>query len=158
MWSLGADLATHADGRGELVLAFTYRGVSYRQAMALRSEPARFGGVRWFVVCPGCGGSCVRVWLRGVEPRCRRCAGVAWSSWSEREGDRSSRALGRLRGRFRAYQGHDPEDDEGDQWDLPSKPPAMKWRTYAELEDRHHEAMARLFRAFLGASARLGAP
>ncbi len=156
VWAIRAEFATYGGDRGELVLDFVADGVPCRPAVELRSEPARFGGVRWFAVCPECGGSCVRVWLRGTEPRCRRCAGVAWSSWSERDGDRATRALLRLRWHFRAYQGHEPEDDEGDLWSLPPKPPAMKWRTYAELEARHHEALVRQLRAFRAVSARLG--
>lgn len=155
VWALRAELVTYGGDRGELVLDFVADGVPCRPAVALRAEPARFGGVRWFAVCPGCGGACYRVWLRGTAPRCRRCAGVAWSSWSEREGDRATRALIRIRDRLRAYGG--TEDDSGDLWDLPDKPPKMRWAAYRELEVRHHEAVARQLRAFRTVCARLGA-
>lgn len=149
VWSFRASIATYGGDRGELELSFSSRGVPYRPTVELRSEPARFGGVRWFAVCPGCGKGCRRVWLRGLALRCRTCAGVAWSVWSEREGARAVRAASRVHARFYDYLGHAGGPD--DAWDMPEKPRTMKRRTFEDLEDRHREAIVRQLRSLTAA-------
>jgi hypothetical protein len=64
--------------------------------------PCRFGGLRPFFRCPGCGGRVMRLYGAGLLFRCRRCSGLGYQSQledaSQRAVTRAERTLARLGG------------------------------------------------------------
>lgn len=60
--------------------------ITARFSAVLRASTPHFGGVRWWLVCPACGGACaVLYWPRSVrrpDLRCRKCWGLAYASQS----------------------------------------------------------------------------
>ena len=56
-----------------------------RQYVDLHSTPLRFGGVRWWFSCPGCGRRCAKLHRprSGEEFYCRLCCGLTYRSCQE---------------------------------------------------------------------------
>lgn len=102
----------------------------------LRTTPQRFGGVRWWFVCPRTGRRTVKLFLpRGGHQFLSRGAyGLGYACQRE---NRMSRAQRQARKVYRALRGDGNWRDGA-----PPKPKGMRWRTYDRLAERldHHNA------------------
>jgi hypothetical protein len=149
-WRRGGDpvgwisVTVTLDGSLSGTLALTYRcnGVPFNHRFRLQAEPCRFGGERWFAICPATGSRAAKLYSLGgagfhARDRYHRVAyrSQRASSAVNRTLDRRNRIL------FKKLKGDDPC------W-VP-KPKWMRWKTYdhwkAQLnqaEDRMNEHLA----------------
>jgi hypothetical protein len=115
------------DNRGVLTLDYRLDGTPMHQAFALEGTPCRFGGRKWFAICPATGKRCSTLYSldgRGFQSRhvCRpayRC---------QNEGHLFDRAI-RQRNKVLRKLGT---------WDVDwqPKPKRMRWKTYGRLKYR----------------------
>ncbi|HBY1513290.1 TPA: hypothetical protein MIQ52_000387 [Klebsiella aerogenes] len=69
-----------------IMLWFTGESLSVRPpsgesiSVALATTSPRYGGVRWWYVCPECGKRKTSLYLSGTALRCRQCAGLHYAS------------------------------------------------------------------------------
>ena len=97
------------------------------ELVPFRRTATPFGGHRLWFTCLKCRKRC-RVLYGGPPFRCRCCHRIRYSSQSETELHRASRAM------LKIVQRLDPEAE----WDdLPFKPKGMHWRTYRRLAARY---------------------
>jgi hypothetical protein len=79
-----------------IMLRFTGESLSVRipsgesTPVALASTSPRYGGVRWWYVCPECGKRKTALYLSGTALQCRQCAGIYYVSQSKPGQRRSS--------------------------------------------------------------------
>ena len=97
--------------------------------IALTTSRPRFGGLRWWFVCPRQNRRVRTLYtpLGGRHFWCRRAYRLAYASQRETEYDRALRRARKLYLRL----GGDPADDE-----YPDKPKRMRWTTYNLLMDK----------------------
>ena len=97
--------------------------------IALTTSRPRFGGLRWWFVCPRQNRRVRTLYLPpgGRHFWCRRAYRLAYASQRETSFDR---ALRRARKLYRRLGG-DPADDQ-----YPDKPKRMRWTTYNRLIDK----------------------
>jgi len=123
-----------------------------QQEIALTSRPRHFGGKQWYFLCPRTGRPVSVVWM---PPGARRFASrKAWGrkvAYQSQFLDTTGRAHhGQQRIRARLIGSRDP-----DEWDLPSKPKRMRWKTY-KLHQRKFDQYEEILDAGLvAATARL---
>jgi hypothetical protein len=120
-----------------LVLSYRVTGGAQPEDVAdefplVTTEP-HYGGVRWWVLCLGCGRRVAKLYLPpGARRfRCRCCYRLAYQSQREAASDRWSRRARKLWRRIGADVGESPR--------YPSKPKWMRERTYWRI---WHEANA----------------
>lgn len=149
--SIGMSYSTGEDG-GWLRLKYTV--TSYHQDEPIRVEetfqlvkrPQPFGGFRWFVLCPQLQTLCRVLYKPPGATRFRSRKGfrsrLAYRSQSGGRYDRWLRARDRLKAKVLRAGPADFREKYAD-WDLPPKPPWMRWATYnrlsgqwADLEDK----------------------
>ncbi|MGE0044902.1 MAG: hypothetical protein AB7J28_01735 [Hyphomonadaceae bacterium] len=103
-------------------------------------RPCRFGGVRPFFTCPGCGRMILNLHLTNGRFRCRTCARLTYATRRERARDRHLRAANRLRRKLGG--------EAGCQSLFGQRPKGMRVRTYerivAEIERREALSMEEL--------------
>jgi hypothetical protein len=107
---------------------FTREGqTSSRQEGSLKLTSCRFGGMRRWFSCPGCGRRCTRLFLppRRSRYECSRCHGLRYRSQRLLSPDRWSRRAEKIVARLGG------EADDG----LVYKPRGMHWRTFHRLMD-----------------------
>ncbi|MDB5379950.1 MAG: hypothetical protein JWR00_4396, partial [Rubritepida sp.] len=108
-----------------------------QQVVEMESTPCRFGGRRWWWVCPATGRRCATLYLpnggKQFLSRGRGAYRLAYSSQRETEMTRTHRRLARLVGKLGGEYGR-PDDPP------PDRPKWMRMRTYdrllAEWEDQ----------------------
>ncbi|WP_437567759.1 hypothetical protein [Sorangium sp. So ce542] len=126
-----------ADAR--LVLAGTV-------ALPLETTRLASGGLRLWVRCPGCSARAAVLYLDAPGLRCRRCAGLVYSSRRQHPEQRVlEQALAR-RTTARAALGAGPDPREP----IPQPPPGVSFSTWVRRLDKLHEADAAV-QAALGA-------
>lgn len=100
------------------------------QTIQVEWSPCRFGGKRWWWVCPRTGARVTKLYLPngGLRFWSRQAYGLAYQStrgtWLDRAHGKAARLYRKLGGR---YQGLSSE--------FPEKPKGMHWRTYNVLCD-----------------------
>jgi hypothetical protein len=71
-----------------ITLRFTGESLSVRPpsgestVVVLATTSPRYGGVRWWYVCPECGKRKTALYLSGTALQCRQCAGIHYASQS----------------------------------------------------------------------------
>jgi hypothetical protein len=94
--------------------------------------PARFGGTRRLLGCPGCGRRCRALHFGPDRLRCRLCLGLRYRSQNSQPADRAMDQAAKIAKRLDPVEGHLLAIEE-----FPLKPPRMRWSTYWRLEERH---------------------
>lgn len=122
---------------GTLALSYRCNGVPFDQRFLLEAEPCRFGGERWFAICPATNSRAAKLYSLGgagfhARDRYRR---VAYRS------QRASSALNRILDRrnrilFKKLRGSDPG------W-VP-KPKWMRWKTYLHWKAQLNQAESQM--------------
>ncbi|BCW87521.1 hypothetical protein sos41_06510 [Alphaproteobacteria bacterium SO-S41] len=99
------------------------------QTVRMVSAPCRFGGVRWYFLCPSSGRRCAKLFLPNGALRFYSRASLRLAYDVTREGpmDRAHRRLARLYRKLgQRYQGPD--------WQWPFRPKGMRKRTFKRIE------------------------
>lgn len=112
----------------------------------LVASPGRFGGDRWFAICPRCGRRSLSLYVRRDALACRACHGLVYASQRLDPHWRAFFVSERLVGRFHDPDGRRSYEDFGVVclWD---KPPRMRWSTFGRLWAKYDKAADR-FRAW----------
>jgi hypothetical protein len=133
----------NSDGTGEFAIAFhKNKGPLIEQSIKLVATQPRFGGKRWWFVCPRTGRKCLFLYSVGDSQGffSRRALGLKYESQKENRWDRLLRRSGKVEERYGV-------PSWGDGW-FP-KPKGMHLRTYhnrlAELEWYQRRLDMRLF-------------
>jgi hypothetical protein len=126
------------------------RSGPWNQRVRLEAAPCRFGGVRWWWVCPATGRRATKLYLPGDGARflSRQAHGLAYASQREDEIDRAHRRAARLHGLL----GSSCRSAFGG---TPPKPKWMRWPTYERLAAELDEVDAALEEAMERAAARI---
>lgn len=129
---------------GRVELTYDIRHVSrptdvQTQTVLTRARPCRFGGRRWYFVCPGTRLTCEKVFLPngGVTFASRRAYRLAYQVERDPPIERAHRRLARL---YRKLG----QDYEGPDWQCPIRKRGMHRRTFASLEAAIGRATDRL--------------
>ena len=101
--------------------------IDEHHVIEVEATPCRFGGVRYWFICPFCGRKVVRVYLSG-HWQCRKCAGLAYPAENESVRERKYRKVDKLRSKLGK--------------DLNTKPKGMHWRTYWRLMLQYQQTRA----------------
>lgn len=151
-----ASMALRFDGaHGTARLCYSIRHLSAETGpqdytVALEAEPCRFGGWRWWWVCPTMWRRCAVLYLPNGGRRflSRQAYRLAYRSQREDVIGRAHRRAARVHKRLGADYGTtcDP---------LPPKPPRMRWATYERLVARREAAVDALDAAWLAEAARI---
>jgi hypothetical protein len=140
-WSRGGEVfswinyevATYEGLDGVLTLRFKVNGESITQRISLTSRPCRFGGRRWFAICPRTGRLVTKLHTcGGAHFLSRQARGAAYASQNACPLDRLMRRRDKV---LRKLKSDDVE--------YQPKPKGMRWRTYDRLQDelaRYHDA------------------
>jgi hypothetical protein len=121
------------------------------RAVRMVPHPMRFGGVRWYALCPCCDRRCLFLYLptRARRPAiaCRSCAGLVHASTRYDAMDLAVRRVMKLRARLAATGAAERPGGP-----MPWKPPRMRWKTYerlcAAVERAEHRANVAMLRRF----------
>jgi hypothetical protein len=140
-------------GTGTLALKYDVQHVStatgpQHYTVPLVSTPCRFGGRRWWVICPATRRRAVNLYLPNGGRRflSRAAYGMAYQSQREAPAGRGWRAIRKVDARLGC-----PEGIEGG-W-IP-KPKWMRWATFSRLCKRRDAAEARLDEAMIADAER----
>ena len=132
--TVDVDLSLYQD-RGSAQLSFDvahyHRPTGLRQqTVLLVTTPCRFGGVRWWWVCPATGRRCAKIYLPDGGLRfLSRGAGAYRLAYASQRGDNMQRSHGRLARLHRRLGGHYSHADDPP----PSCPKWMRHATYQRL-------------------------
>ncbi len=122
------------------------------QQVEMVATPCRFGGVRWWWLCPATGRRCAKLYLPngGVRflSRGRGAYPLAYASQGGGPLDRSHARLARIH--HRLGQTYEYSDQP-----LPRRPKGMRRRTYERLRDEWDAALDQHEAVFLTAAARI---
>ena len=138
-WTRGGEPAGNihmVTGERDVVLIYRTRTgdgpwQSVEQPVTVSWSPCRYGGQRPFLICPGCGRSVMKVYIKLVA-RCRSCHRLSYPSQREREMDRLLRRANKVRTKL----GGDP----GMVSKFPDRPKGMHRNTYDRLRHTVFEA------------------
>jgi len=98
--SIGLSIWIGAQGEGEAVLSFSVNGQPSGQRVAIVSTPCRYGGRRYYFLCPASGRRCeVLCFARGAFA-CRQAQRLSYHSQSEDQLGRLYRARDKARARL----------------------------------------------------------
>jgi hypothetical protein len=134
-WPDGGSTTRRADLHSEgSRLTIHFGGACRSIAVPLYQTPCQYGGTRPWFLCPrsGCGCRVAILYVDGFELHCRGCLGLTYQSTRENP---EARALRRYR-RIMRRLGADPFGILAG-----SKPPRMRWSTYARLITEAEEAL-----------------
>lgn len=119
-------VSLHGPSAGMLSLTYRCNDKPFNQRFRLEAEPCRFGGSRWFAICPATGRRAAKLYSLGGAGFHARHRYVRVAYRAQRMPKAIDRAfLRRDRLLFRKLKGDDPG------W-VP-KPKWMRWRTYDRL-------------------------
>jgi hypothetical protein len=140
--------------RGRFELTYDIRHISrltgvQTQSIAAIARPCRFGGRRWYFLCPRSAVTCEKLFLPNgaVTFASRRAYRLAYQVEREAPIDRAHRRLARL---YRKLG----QDYEGPDWQWPVRKKGMRQRTFAGLEAAIGRATDRLESIFEAGCAR----
>ena len=122
--------------------------VSVDELVAFAFTPTRFGGHRRWLRCLKCGRRCPKIY-GGRYFRRRLCHRLRYASQSERADQRASDRARKIAKRPHDKWGGTTEED----YDLPPKPPRMRWATYSRIKEQYDDLENRWA---VGAMARFG--
>ena len=72
-------------------------GEEFDRVVLLRPTPQHFGGQRWWLVCPNCGGRFGKLYWKDLQFTCRRCGGMTYySSKTAHERERAIMSVSRM--------------------------------------------------------------
>lgn len=132
------DLSPEA-GTGTLALAYDVQHATAATgpqcyAVALVATPCRFGGRRWWIICPATGRRVVNLYLPNGGRRflSRAAYGLAYQSQRETVTGRAWRAIRKLERRTGSAPGAAPGEMEKPKW--------MRWRTFNALRQKREAA------------------
>jgi hypothetical protein len=110
----------------------------------------RFGGLRWWFVCPRTHRRVLMLYLPLGARRfaSRRAYRLVYASQRGTAVDRAHRGQAKIKARLIG-------DRDPDEWDLPPKPKWMRWRTYQRYVDKYDHYEAVLDEGTFAALARL---
>lgn len=118
-------------------------GQEVRLEVPFEGVPARFGGLRWWVVCPTCRHRRTALFLVPAlgswRFACRRCGGLAYPSQQESPEDRAYRRVVKLSRRMGVKV-----EAPADSFDVPlrpRRPKGMRRATYRALVPKWEEAV-----------------
>jgi hypothetical protein len=150
-----ARLFMRADGGGMLKIFFSFdhwgnHTGEQTQTIMLTSEACRFGGKRWFMLCPALGVRCLKLLLPNGASRfgSRRAYRLSYDSTRQDLISRRHRRLERLFARLAL-----PHRGLG--MTVPTRPKGMHWRTFEGLVERIREAESDVHEAFSIGTAHL---
>jgi hypothetical protein len=124
--SIGYRVTLGDEGSGLLVLDYKAGEQPYRLTFHLMAWPCRFGGRRWFAVCPETGAPVAKLYKTGGPLfRSRKAIGAAYRCQGETPPFRILRRRDKLLDRLKT-------DDP----DWQPRPKGMRRRTYARLKAR----------------------
>jgi hypothetical protein len=133
-------------------LTITFRDQT--QILDLVSQPRHLGGVQWYFVCPKTGRNVSTLWKPPGSPAfASRHAWPRQVAYSSQYADPCGLAWKAQRKVVDKLGATDPND-----YDLPSKPKWMRWRTYDALTARYEAAEDRLNMGLMNAAPALGWP
>jgi len=123
---------------GENKLALSYRSKTgdgpwqdIKQTVGISWSPCRYGGQRPFLICPGCGRTVLKLYIKG-QAQCRKCHGLTYASQREDAIDRTRRRADKIRERLGGQAGA--------AWTFPERPKGMHKATYDRLKNRVFDA------------------
>ena len=140
---------------GEAVLSYDIDHLTcptgpQRETVRLATSPCRFGGVRWWWVCPASGRCCAKLYLPN---------GGRWflSRDAYRLGYASQRGtwIDRAHGRARRLHRKLGSDCYAFHQAIPDKPKRMRWRTYERIAAALIETEAQLDHDFIAGAERI---
>lgn len=142
--TIGMSYSTGEDG-GWLRLQYTVtpygedERITVDEIFQLVKRPQPFGGFRWFVLCPQRRTPCRVLYKPPGATRFRSRKGfrsrLAYRSQSGSAYDRWLRGKERIKAKV-LRAGPPDFREKYEDWDLPPKPPWMRWATYNRLSDR----------------------
>jgi hypothetical protein len=145
--SINVRLISLSEATGNLMLDFKSNGQSVSQSIRVLAEPCRFGGMRWFALCPARGWKSQKLYYFGQGFYSRKSYGrhTYASRLDGNQGDRDLRRRDRLLvGKLKSA---DP--------DFIPKPKWMRWKTYNALAEQHWRNEEMLDRHMSGLMLRL---
>lgn len=126
-------------GTGTLALKYDVQHVStatgpQRYSVPLVATPCRFGGRRWWVICPATGRRAVNLYLPNGGRRflSRAAYSLAYQSQRETVTGRAWRTIRKLERRLGSAPGTPPDAMEKPKW--------MRWRTFDALRIKREAA------------------
>ena len=152
-----AEVALRFDGTaGTARLRYSIRHLSAETgpqayAVAMEATPCRFGGWRWWWVCPETRRRCAVLYLPngGRWFLSRAAYRLAYQSQREDAIGRAHRQAARVHKRLGGGEHRGSRDP------LPPKPPRMRWATYERLAARREAAVDALDAAWLAGAERI---
>jgi hypothetical protein len=144
---VGADLrlgeTTEQRGRGgvyrpqrrSITLSQTLHSDTCGQTVELVGQPMRFGGVRWWFLCPNCSRRRTALYLPTAAGArrwgCRQCYGLTYLTQRLDPIARLEVRMRRVASRLRSLWAASLDQQTNDSLDFqPSKPKWMRWTTY----------------------------
>jgi hypothetical protein len=124
-------VTTWEDGGGTLILDYHINGVPKVQHFVLYGAPCRFGGRRWFVVCPETGANVSKLYSL-TQAGFRSCQAQRAAYRCQNESKLFDRAIRQRNKVLRKLKTWDV--------DFQRKPKWMRWRTYGRLQARLQQA------------------
>ena len=102
------------------------------ELIALTTTQTRFGGFRYWFVCPSCARRC-RLVYGGARFRCRLCQDAKYQSQYDSAMSRCTTRRWKIRRWLKARSGSGRDWPLGLDYGLPPKPPRIHWATYDRL-------------------------
>ena len=122
------------------------------QRIAMETTPCRFGGVRWWWVCPATGRRCATLYLpNGGTLFLSRGKGAYDLAYASQNGSAMDRSHARQRRLYASLGGEYQYFEQP----LPPRPKGMRRATYGRTVNRIFEAMERHDDIFVAGAARL---
>ena len=146
---INISVAFHGERSGTLNLKYRSNDVPFDQRFELDAEPCRFGGVRWFAICPVTRSRAAKLYSlggAGFHARARYTRVAYRTQRAPKPADGA--ILRRDRILFRKLKGDDPGFVEKPKW--------MRWKTYDRLMMQLELAESELDAHLMGMIARLG--
>jgi hypothetical protein len=130
-WERGGQLVSSigiVGGRARIHLHYRLRGVGLSGSTHVAEDidldwrETRYGGMRPYLVCPGCKKRVWHLYLCGGRNLCRRCARLTYESRRSRRYDGLADTVHRLRLKLGGHPGFEMP--------IAPKPKGMHWNTY----------------------------
>lgn len=127
------------DHFGELLLSYSINGASRRTQIRLVSRPMRFGGVRWYMICPASGRRACKLYLfPGLTQFVHREAVQPMPTYAIQRKSGLDRVIKQRWGIREKLGCSDWDELSGVLW---CKPKGMHWSTFKRYQRRDRELM-----------------